>query len=239
MNKYKNKDSMLYWFPLIKDLNISQPRTEVISLTEKELDMAYNERISKSLVEKTEKVIAQKFQLPVFIRTDLSSAKHDWEKTCFYDGIDKLWEHLWEIVNFNLCADLMGLPFEALIVREFIPMDSKFTAFSGDMPVNPERRYFIDKGKVLCHHPYWIAGAIRYPSLVNWEKVIEEINTEEKDEIKLLTNYAQRIAKILEGFWSIDFCKAKDGRWILIDCATGENSWHPESCEFCRTRKKK
>lgn len=34
------------------------------------------------------------------------------------------------------------------------------------------------------------------------------------------------------GYWSIDFCKAKDGRWILIDMATGERTWHKEDCEY-------
>lgn len=232
-----NKSSLLYWYPKIKNLDIPQPKTEIIVLTDKELNTTYNEQIPKSLLKKTEKVIAREFQLPVFIRTDLSSAKHYWERSCFYDGTNELWKHLWEIIEFNLCADLMGLPFKALVVREFILMDSRFIAFRGNMPVNPERRYFIDKGKVLCRHPYWFEGAILYPNLENWKKVLREINTEDKQEIKLLTNYAQKVAKVLSGFWSVDFCKAKDEKWILIDCALGERSWHPEDCRFNRTKK--
>ncbi len=232
-----NKDSMLYWFPLIKDLDIPQPITEITLLTEEELDTAHNEQIAKSLLKRIEKIITQNFQLPVFIRTDLSSGKHYWEKSCFYNGTRELWMHLWEVIEFNLCADVMGLPFEALAIREFIPMDSKFTAFSGNMPVNPERRYFVDKGKVLCHHPYWFEEAIRHPSLENWREILEKVNIEDKQEVKFLTDYAQRVARVLSGFWSVDFCKAKDGRWILIDCATGERSWHPKDCEFYGTVK--
>lgn len=230
-------DSLLLWYPKVKTLDIPQPKTEIVVLTEKELEAAY-ERIPKSLLERVEKVIAQKFQLPVFIRTDLSSAKHYWKDSCFYDGTDELWQHLWQVIEFNLCADVMGLPFKALVIREFIPMDSKFTAFYGDMPVNPERRYFIDKGKVLCHHHYWIEEAIeqsKKPSVENWRELSKEMNTETKDEIKLLTGYAQMVAKVLPGFWSIDFCRAKDGRQILIDCATGERSWHPKDCKFYGT----
>ena len=232
-----DKSSMLYWFPLIKNLDIPQPKTQIILLTKKELDTAYNEQISKSLMKRTETVISQNFKLPVFIRTDLSSAKHYWKKSCFYDGTNELRIHLWEVIEFNLCADVMGLPFKALVVREYIPMDSKFTAFRGNMPINPERRYFIDKGKVLCHHPYWIREAIMYPSIKNWEKTLEKVNRENKHEIEFLTDYAQKVAKALPGFWSVDFCKAKDGRWILIDCAIGERSWHPEDCEFYGTVK--
>lgn len=226
-------DSMLYWFPLIKDLDIPQPRTEVIPLTRKELDIFHNEQISDELVKKIEKIVTEKFKLPIFIRTDLASGKHGWKQSCFYDGTGKLWVHLLEVVTFNLCAGLVGLPFKALVVREFIPMDLRFTAFYGDMPVNPERRYFIDGGKVICHHPYWIEEAIEQskpPSVENWKELAKELNTEGEKEIKLLMRYAEKVAKIFSGYWSIDFCKAKDEGWILIDMATGKNSWHPEGC---------
>jgi hypothetical protein len=128
----------------------------------------------------------------------------------------------------------MGLDFKAFAVREYIPMASRFTAFYGDMPVNPERRYFFEYGQILCHHSYWIEEAIeqsKKPSIPNWRAVARELNTETEDEIKLLTNYAEMVAKQFDGYWSVDFCKAKDGRWILIDLATGRKSWHPE-CKF-------
>ena len=57
------------------------------------------------------------------------------------------------------------------------------------------------------------------------------MNHESDDEIRFLTNYALTVAKQFEGYWSIDFCKANDGRWILIDMARGKRSWHPENCQ--------
>ena len=48
----------------------------------------------------------------------------------------------------------------------------------------------------------------------------------------------EKIAPLFKGCWSIDFCKAKDGRWILIDMAVGigkgfkqRGSWHPKTCK--------
>lgn len=242
MSKMEMTDlsSLLFWYPKIKNLEIPQPKTEIVLLTKEELDIVYNERIASSLTEKVGDIISQKFKLPVFIRTDLSSAKHYWKDSCFYDGTNELRKHLWEIIEFNLCADVMGLPFKALVIREFIPMDSRFTAFHGDMPVNPERRYFIDKGKVLCHHPYWIEKAIEdseQPSLENWKEILAEINTEKEDEIKLLTEYSKMVAGVLSGFFSIDFSKAGDGKWVLIDCGMGERSWHPKDCKHYGTVK--
>lgn len=235
-----NQTSMLNWYPKIKDLPIPQPRTLFVMLNEKELESLYNEAVPESVTEKV-KCVCDTMFYPCFLRTDLASGKHGWKKTCFIDGKSELWEHIYEVVSFNLCADLLGLDFKALVVREFIPMDTHFTAFYGDMPVNPERRYFIKDGKVVCHHPYWIEEAIeesKEPSIPNWREVAKQLNTETEEEIQLLTKYALMVAEKLPSSWSVDFCKAKDGRWILIDMALAERSWHPEDCpHLVRNRK--
>lgn len=227
MKKDRFADSMLKWYPKIKDLDVPQPKTEIILLSEKEY-LSTMDAMPMAIVNKVIPVI-QKFVLPVFIRTDQSSAKHYWKDTCFYNG-SNLVQHLYELCEFNHCADFMGLPFRSIIVREYIPMDSKYTA-SGDMPVNPERRYFIKNGKILCHHHYWIKDAIKNPSVKNWEELSDEMNNETEEEIKLLSSYVGQVINVIDGFWSIDFCKAKNGRWYLIDMATGENSWHPKDCK--------
>ncbi len=231
-----SKDSFLYWYPKIEQLEISQPKSFIIKLTNHEFELTFDS-MPKSLISRVQEVIDAYFTLPVFIRTDLASGKHSWRDSCFYDSSQPLWKNLYGVIEFNHIADIMGLAFTAIIIREYIPMDSKFTAFWGQMPVNPERRYFIDNGKVLCHHHYWIKEAITNPNIENWQEVLEEINTETKEEIDLLSGYAELVAKELPGFWSVDFCKAKDGQWILIDMATGEHSWHPKDCIHNRTEK--
>jgi len=186
------------------------------------------ERLEKEI----KNVINQEFKLPIFMRTDYYSGKHNWNRTCYVDNLSKLPGNLSELVVESQMADLIGLPLNAVIIREFIPMDSKFTAFFGEMPVNPERRYFIRDRKVLCHHPYWVKEAIQKGTSKqlpeNWENIVDEINTEGTEEIKVLTGYSEKVAGVLDGFWSVDFCRVKDGRWILIDCADGDRSWHPD-----------
>jgi len=218
------RDSMLNWYPKIQDLDIPQPISKLVMLSEEEY-LATMDKMPLTIVDKVSEAIKE-FTLPVFIRTDQSSGKHYWKDPCFYNG-DNLAKHLFSICEFNHCADFIGLPFRSIVVREYIPMASKYTAFE-DMPVNPERRYFIKDGKIICHHPYWIKDAILNPSIENWEKLSDEMNKETEEEIKLLSSYAEKVIKVIDGFWSIDFCKAQDGRWILIDMATGENSWHPK-----------
>lgn len=229
-----NKNSLLFWHPKIKNLPIPQPQTEIVPLTDEETKIMQNEMMPRSVTEKVAVAIGNNFTPPVFIRTDLASGKHGWQKTCFYTGQTELWKNLHAVLVDNLLADLFD--FSAFVIREYIPMDSGFTAFYGRMPVNPERRYFIKDHKILCHHPYWPEDAIR-PTLdkglpPDWKKRLEKMNTNTPEDTKILDGYASKVAEAFDGFWSVDFCHARDGRWILIDMATGEESWHPKECEF-------
>ena len=234
-----DENSLLYWYPKVKDL-IPTPRTEIVRLNDREKEAYYKciEDFVKlpKLYARTMDLIEDKFKLPVFLRTDEFSNKHFWERSCFLNDLNKLNENLNEIIFASMTVNFIGaLPIEAIVVREYIEMDSHFKAFVGNMPVNPERRYFIDNGKIQCHHPYWIEDSIRQgvnPLPGNWKDLLKEANTESSDEINLLSNWAGNIAKVFPGYWSIDFCKARKGNWYMIDMADGEKSWHPYYCEY-------
>jgi len=231
------KNSMLYWYPKIKNLPIPQPKTVYTRIDPKVawelMDGKTNLDINKL------KNIARKIGYPLFLRTDQLSGKHNWKKTCYVKNEKDLLEHIFNVIEATLACDIIGKPVNALFFREYIPMDTGYTAFWGEMPVNPERRYFIKDGKVICHHPYWIEDAIRNPSIKNWKEVSKRMNKETPSEIKLLTKYSLLVAKQFKGYWSVDFCKAKDGRWILIDMALGEYSWHPDECHYKLNKKEK
>lgn len=234
-----NINSLLYWFPKIEKLGIPMPRTETLKIPFWDMVRFLDNGASKYEAKIKER--ASRIGYPLFLRTDQASGKHDWKNTCYVRDEDELIVHVCSIVDINLMLDLFC---EALVFRELIEMDSRFTAFYGEMPVNPERRYFINNGTVLCHHPYWIEDAIEkgtsnriLPDGVlkkmlpdNWRELARAMNKETEEEIKLLTSYAEKVAQVLDGYWSVDFCKARDGRWILIDCGIGFISWHPE-CE--------
>jgi len=237
-----DKNSMLFWYPLIKNLPIiPQPETIIVEVDPK---FAYDVIDGKGMYPEMGRFVQTigKLGLPVFIRTDQMSGKHDWKKTCYFDASltpshTGLLGHIYRLTEATLGCDVVGKSVNAFVFRKYIPMDSKYTAFWGEMPVNPERRYFVENGFLVCHHPYWTKDAIQRPSVENWEELSEEMNKETEEEIALLSRYARLVSNSIEGFWSVDFCKAKDGRWILIDMALGENSWHPEDCPYNRTKK--
>jgi hypothetical protein len=223
---------MLYWHPKIKDLDIPQPKTEILEMQVgmdewfKWLDGKasiipdYYDRIHETSL---------KIGYPLFLRTDQVSGKHDWIDTCYVQSERDLMRHVARVVEFGMNVDIVGLDTRALVFREFIEMDSLYTAFRG-MPVSPERRYFISDGEVVCHHPYWIKGAIQTPSRPDWKKLSDKMNRESKSEVRLLTAYAQKVAQFVDGCWSVDFCRARDKTWYLIDMALASQSWHPKSC---------
>ena len=247
-----DKNSLLYWFPIVSDIpGLNIPQTEILPLTESE-KKSYEGEGDDLLFDISRFItwihgIAIKRGLPLFLRTDHLSAKHSWENTCFLASATEynIRRNLRELLLTSRTAGLCGLPLNAIIVRQYIPMKTGFKAFAGKMPVNPERRYFIKDGEVQCHHPYWIPEAIqrdlegaRYWDIEreipdNWEALAAEMNTETEEEVRLLTGYAKSIAERLGGSWSVDFCKGQDDVWYMIDMALAEDSWHSDDCPFC------
>jgi len=227
-----NKTSMLYWWPRVKDLGIPLPKTEIVEVLYDDLvGLLDGERLSpqdeQRLIE-----AGGKIGYPLFLRTDMASAKHQWERTCFVPKAEDLFKHIWALIDQTLASGMFGeLDPSALVFRELLTLNSFFTAFSG-LPISVERRYFVRDGSVECHHPYWIHDAIehswRQPSEPDWRERLAALNKESAEEIELLTGYATKIGGVLKGYWSIDFAEARDHTWYLIDLAVGERSWHPE-----------
>ena len=120
-----------------------------------------------------------------------------------------------------------------------------------------ERRYFVKDGAVTCHHPYWRQEAIekwlaprrrmgiKTELPENWRELLAKINNEgaESEEVAYLIRTAERVGKLVGGYWSVDFAYVKEARskptlapdnylpnWYLIDMAQGVDSSHPSDC---------
>lgn len=255
---FDKRNSLLFWFPKIKNLGIPVPATKWVEfpgrlgreMLEEENDKAVEE-FQQYLQKIT--VVAKKIGYPVFIRTDMASYKHGWKKAAFVRNESDLFPHILETLEHNELVGMLGLNYGALVIREFLELDWRFKAFHGETPIAKERRYFIKDGEVLCHHPYWTKEAIQQAhkhdgtrtilgyfihKLPNkWELMLEKLNTETKEEVDLLTEYSVRVSKILKGFWSVDFACGRDGTWFLIDMALGQASYHEKDCPIAEQLK--
>jgi hypothetical protein len=240
-----NLNSMLYWYEQTKDLEIPQPKTFIYKIPEEFLNIFYEEQFPEGLLEEIYP-ITEELGFPLFLRTDYSSIKHNYEKTCFVDSKTKLEDNIYNVIEGNILADYIGFPFKALIFREFIELEYKFKAFKGNLPIAKERRYFINNREIQCYHPYWPIDTIKNPSLPNYKELLSELNKQSEDEIKLLSKYSLMVAEVLDSYyntkdekkellnnWSVDFAKGINGLWYLIDIAIGERSFHWLSCVNC------
>ena len=228
----EDKNDMLYWYPKIKKLNIPQPRTEIVRINMSEIWEIVDGNGWFSNWDEIQEV-SKNFDYPLFLRGGHTSGKHAWKNSCFIKNEPDLKNHIYSMVESALNAGIAGVPLNCLAFRQYIPLESKFTAFRGEMPVAKERRYFIRDGKVQCHHPYWIPSAIRGASIDNWREELADLNFQSADEIKQLTEYAEIVGKSFDGYWSVDFAYGKDKVWYLIDMALGDVSFHWLDCKYC------
>ncbi len=223
--------SMLNWFPKIKDV-LPVPKTEILPLNNDEFGELIGLLDGNPILPELRTKIANsaaKIGYPLFMRTDQGSAKHDYENSCHLTSEKDLLGHLACLIEWHLMRDLWP---QAIVFRELLQLHAPFKAFDG-LPIAKERRYFVDEGKVMCHHPYWPEGAIQPGRSIKnlmpgWQKKLAEINQEDEGEISCLTRMAEDFNECVPGFYSVDFALTGIGKWYMIDAARGELSYHPE-----------
>jgi len=221
-----------YWFPVVQRSGVPYPKTVLI---EEGIDL--RDLISAldgqdpvtlgALVGRVDHASREVGGVPFFLRTAYLSGKHEWKNTCYCDGLIKIGRNIIGLVEATAMADQ---PLGCFVVREFLKLQSLFTAFDG-MPVAREFRVFIRDGEVLHVQPYWPPQSIRKPSNASWRSLLGWLSDLSAGDKAFLENRARSID--IEGFWSMDFAQDVKGDWYLIDMARGELSylWYPDRGE--------
>lgn len=226
-----NPNSMTIWWPVVERLGLPAPRTIMVPISQEMWEAAINGDAPPAADAQALAEAAERIGYPLFLRNDLTSGKHSWGRTCYVPSREAFLRHVYRVIED---AELhWAWPVLALAVREYVPLESTFEAFDG-MPVSRERRYFADGGVNLCRHPYWPEEAIadgdwRRTLPEDWRDRLAALNLEREDEA-VLRPMAEAVTRELGGTWSVDFARARDGRWLLIDMALAASSWHPEAC---------
>lgn len=257
------QNSMVYWYPVLREAvtnipRIQTPDTLFVDLTPLNIYEIANERDDVSDAELEELAQcpaewdAEQVQravdyigYPAFIRTDTDSDKHNIEDAGRISSSDI--SHIDTTVDQLIRgaaghSGMMGAPrFNFFAVREWININSSFTAFDGT-PIGPEVRVFARNGNVECHHFYWPFNKDRMVNAVDGEYDLDAELQVEEMQVRIgcamddfLRDAAAEISTYFDGYWSIDFAYTESGDWYAIDMARGDDSWHPERCEHVET----
>lgn len=225
-----NRNSALIWLPAIEAAGLPTPQTIIVPYDHHACASIFDGESSPEFNRLTDAIMnaGRTIGFPVFIRTDLSSAKHS--------GIDAICvsadghnQPIFETLEDNEMKFWMEREGpKAFLVRKFLELDAPFTAFLG-LPIAREFRFFADENGVLCFHAYWPEETIKRPSCSNWKELLAELNsTPPPDSLAIM---AVRAATACGGGrWSVDFCKDVRGKWWLLDMARAEDSFHWEGC---------
>jgi len=222
-----------YWFPLLQKTGVPVPKTVIIDAGDHVSGYVFSDQpIPQKLLNAIAKAAKEVGGYPAFLRSGHTSNKHSWSRTCFLASESQIDRNVREISEYCECCDLLGLPSNIWVVREFLPIEPAFRAFN-DTPICKERRYWIKDGKVVGHHPYWPPESIQRPSDPNWDKHLAWINVERPDEVAELTALSEKAGRVFYGAWSIDWLWIPSRGWVCIDMAEAERSYcwreHPNA----------
>lgn len=238
-----DKTALSYWFPKIKAAGVPVPETIIVpmaieaqnfvgqTLWGEEPPPDRRAAYESFLAELTE--AAAKTGLPFFLRTDHTSNKHNWKDACYVTDLAKLSHHVFQLAEFSEICDMVGLPYSNWVVREFLPTIPFGTCPRyGDMPICREFRFFVDDGKVRCHHPYWPLFALTDGGSPTGLEFAELCRMPDE---AALTALAEQTGRAVGGSWSIDILETRRG-WFVTDMAEAHKSYHWEGCPHPQQR---
>ena len=230
--KIEDKTCLSYWFPKIEAAGLPVPKTEILTVPEEAAMAIWKIFDGEPVSEKAQpffnaiKAAAARMGYPCFLRTGQTSGKHDWKNTCFLEFGGDIPNHVFSLVDFSECADLMGLNWYYWVVREYLPI-KPFAVCSrySDMPVCREFRFFVEDEKIICRHPYWPEHAIKQGGADISDEIYQALcRIENQGELDKIASAAGRA---VGGAWSVDLLETERG-WYLTDMAETHKSWHWE-----------
>ena len=229
--------SLEQWYPLVAG-KVPTPVTKIVLAPRdmQPLEEATNEELvswrfdfQKVCADISEAALS--IGWPFFLRTGLTSCKHDWERTCYVPNREAILPHVLNLITGSAEIDLLGLPSDVFVVRELLTVDPMFFAFR-HMPITREFRFWVNGGSVIGWQPYWPPEAIEESAPLEtpaWRSRLARASKLDPHEYAALSRQSEMVSRSVPGAWSVDWLQARNGRWYLTDMAHAERSWLYES----------
>jgi len=237
------QDSAKFWLPKLQLhsdpwIRSMVPQTALTDYSEELLEPSLRGEHTDEynrLYYAVEGIIKLAFQLPVFIRTDITSAKHVGKHAYRVNDINEdLNAALLETLNHSHKKTYNGkMKASAILIRQWVDVAADRTAFGG-LPIGKEWRVFADQRGTQCFHTYWPDEALK--GHMDDGQPPTEIDPNDwprywpRTDVLDAADYAAKAMGQLK--WSIDFAEDKAGKIWLLDMATAANSYHWPSCKY-------
>lgn len=125
-----DKTALSHWFPLIEAAGVPVPKTTILKMpkeAQEHIWEAFDGKLDGDISAYTGfcrniEAAAATVGYPFFLRTDHTSGKHQWDKTCFVRFAQDIPKHVFALAEFAEMADLMGLLWDTWAVREYLPI---------------------------------------------------------------------------------------------------------------------
>lgn len=227
-----DRTALSYWFPKLVAAGLPVPETRLFSMPpEAERDIwnlfdgkSTDNGISAFIWQLS--AVATDMGFPIFLRTDHTSGKHEWNKTCYVTKAEDIAEHITNIAYFSECSAMFGeLPWDTWALREYLPIKpfGVCPAYHG-MPICREFRFFVEDANIICRHPYWPAMAIERGGARGID--YQALCAIPDETVHAL---AARAGEAVGGAWSVDILETERG-WFITDMAEAYKSWHWPEC---------
>lgn len=227
-----DRTSARYWLAPLQDAGLPIPATALVDFDHYSLlgclepggDEAYLAAVAERI-----RVACETIGYPVFLRNDLTSAKHDGPGSYrIGDAGDITSVLLANVEDAELKLFPYGPAPSMFLVRAWIDVLAGFTAFGG-LPIGCEWRLFANPEGVSCVHAYWPEDAIVAPDHSDYRSLLHKMQAITPVE-RVYVDTA-KAAVILDGDFSVDWALDVSGNWWLIDVAVASESWHPDHDE--------
>ncbi|OWA36938.1 hypothetical protein B9G55_02345 [Saccharibacillus sp. O16] len=147
---------------------------------------------------------------PIIVKDYVKSRKHEWLDACYIPNAADREQVKRVVQNF---LDRQGEELnEGLVFRQFVELEFLEHHERSGMPLSREIRVFVWEGRPMYVSTYWSAG-----------------RDEEFDEV--LGQFAQVMASIQSRFFTMDFAKAKNGPWIVLELGDGQTAGLPDDAD--------
>lgn len=231
----EDRNCLSWWFPRIQGAGLPVPKTHVITTEVPLIEMVDRKSpLGLDLFLTALRTAADDVGYPAFLRTGQGSGKHQWEETCFIQSTSNIGQHVFNLVEWSECVDMLGLPYHVWAVREYLPVRPLYRCTRyGNMPVVREWRAFVDGARVVYVNPYWPLEALEQgaPDCKTWADSYDGDFAASPQTTTTIEQLASAAGFACGGRWSVDILETINGLYVT-DMAIANRSWGYDESRF-------